>query len=718
MATCAVTYRFWLLSAFLLGGCYYTAYSQKHNFSEPGIVDLIRWNPQKNGQITLRGEWEFYWKQLLYPEDFAQINKPKPDGWVSPPKIWNGMSISEKKLSGFGYATYRIKILLHKHSPGSLALKIHNFSTSARIFVNNTQVYEAGKVGTSPTETKPAFVPGIINIPSSEEKLEIIVQIANFHHAKGGFWKSIYLGSADFLHGQWEKYLYFEVFLLSSIFIMGLYNLAIFGMRKTEKTSLFFGLLCLFISLRITTTSTQILNDFFQIDWIWVSKLEHISFFLSALFFSWYLHSLFLKEFSRRILRVIEFMSLGYTLLTLGFSTWVYTEFLIGFQVFTLAICIYFTLIIIRGILHKVEGSWFFLAVWILFFVTIANDILFSLLWIRTSNLVEIGVFGFVLMQSLYLSIRFARVFIQSDILNQALQKANQNLELKVAQRKQVLGETHKQLSKMSAELQSINREVTDSILYAKRIQSSILPRIDRIREYLPAIFIFYRPKDLVSGDFYWFGVEQGKIILAVADCTGHGVPGALMSMVGNDLLSRIIHYQHITEPDQILNELDIQFRATLRQNHLENREGIDISLVVIDNDYTRLDFAGARSNLIFIHDQKLFTIEGDKHGIGAAYVNERKLFTKHRYEIERLTTFYLFSDGFADQFGGISGKKFLRKRFQKLLLDNSHVSLSKQESNIEKILEAWMAEYAANPRSNNQEMEQTDDITVIGFKL
>ena len=698
-------------------GCSIDQSNQKYDSTQPGVLILSQWDGKSNRKIALYGKWEFYWNQLLDSSDFNGLITPEPDLLVEVPEVWNRYVINGENLPAYGFATYRLKVILNE-KPDRLALQLETFSTSARIFVDGSLIYESGLVSEHPDKAEPDFNPGIIYIPSQKTELEFIVQISNYHHAKGGFWGTLYLGKADFLKKQYDLYTYFEVFLIATICITGLFNIAVFFIRRQEKAALFFGLMCILVTLRLTSSNTYLVNNFLDIHWVWLFKIEYISYFLSSSFFASYVRALYLKDFPGWILRFIWFFSGAYSLFFLFTPTAFFTRFITGYQVFTILLCLFITYVIIRAAIFNRQGALLFLLVWVSLFITVLNDILFSLIIIRSFNTVEFGIFIFVLAQSVFLAQRFAQVLFQSDTLNLELQKANETLEAKVNERKIELGQTYVELTKISKNLDRVNHKVTGNILYAQRIQASILPEMKLLRKYFPALFIYYSPKDLISGDFYWFGIEKGKIILVAGDCTGHGVPGALMTMVAHDLLNQIVHFEHITQPNLILNAMHTKFRATLRQGIHSNREGIDIALVVIDSDYTRLQFAGAKRPLYYIEKQKLNHIDGDKLSIGGIHPQEYRDYTCHTMDINTLTSFYIFSDGFADQLGGKSGKKFLRKRFQKLLLDNSHLPLHKQEVNFKKILENWRnSPYDKLPKIKGL-IEQTDDILVIGFKL
>ena len=249
--------------------------------------------------------------------------------------------------------------------------------------------------------------------------------------------------------------------------------------------------------------------------------------------------------------------------------------------------------------------------------------------------------------------------------------------------------------------------EILSSIQYAQRIQASILPRTEYFQQLLPEYFIFFKPRDVVSGDFYWLSRSSNNIILAAIDCTGHGVPGAFMSMVGNDLLNSIVKDKHIAQANEILTQLHKDVRQALQQKETNTNDGMDMALVNIDLNNQRLQFAGAQNPLIYIQNKELHQLKGDIMSIGGVQQERDRIFTLHEVDISTPTTFYLFSDGYQDQFGGKKGKKFMTKRFRELLFEIYEKPMEEQKSILEKTLKNWMGEE-----------EQVDDILVMGVKV
>jgi serine phosphatase RsbU (regulator of sigma subunit) len=258
------------------------------------------------------------------------------------------------------------------------------------------------------------------------------------------------------------------------------------------------------------------------------------------------------------------------------------------------------------------------------------------------------------------------------------------------------------------------NKEITDSIFYAEKIQSAVLPKIDILSSNLPESFVLYKPKDIISGDFYWFNTVNQYFVIVAADCTGHGVPGAFMSMLGIALLNEIINHRGILTTGGILNELRAQVKTSLGQSGIESeqKDGMDIAICIIDKDNKSLQYSGAFNPLYIVRKNEmnnnfdLTEIKADRMPIGV-YPKDNQSFRNNEVQLTNNDCIYIFSDGYTSQFGGEHGDTFKSKRFQNLLLSIQHEPLKKHKEVLETTLANWQGKY-----------EQVDDILVIGLKI
>ena len=300
----------------------------------------------------------------------------------------------------------------------------------------------------------------------------------------------------------------------------------------------------------------------------------------------------------------------------------------------------------------------------------------------------------------------------------QRVNKYNQKLEKQVKERTAEIRQQNDEIKAQNEEIitqrdkiELINIELTDSILYAKRIQTAALPTQKVLNEYLNDHFILFKPKDIVSGDFYWAGKKDNKVIITAADCTGHGVPGAFMSMLGISFLNKIENDKEIFSSGQILDRLRYNVIEYLHQKQkdkkMSSKDGMDIALCVIDLETKKIQFSGAYNPLYYVTkgSSEIKQIKADSMPV-AIYDNMSD-FTTHEIQLQKGDVIYMFSDGYADQFGGPKGKKFYKKQFRQLLFDNSQKPMHEQNKILDTVIEEWRGDEP-----------QIDDIVVVGVRL
>jgi serine phosphatase RsbU (regulator of sigma subunit) len=282
-------------------------------------------------------------------------------------------------------------------------------------------------------------------------------------------------------------------------------------------------------------------------------------------------------------------------------------------------------------------------------------------------------------------------------------------LEDKVKQRTAEVVAQAAEIDKQKSQIEEYFVQVTDSIKYAQKIQEAILPPDYQVKRMLPDSFILYRPKDIVSGDFYWLGEANDKVFFAAVDCTGHGVPGAFMSIVGYNQLKQAIITTGGSNPAEILDHLNRGVSETLHQKEANstNKDGMDIAICSLDYKTLELEYAGAFNPLYLLRNGEIIQVKGNKFPIGSFVDEEPSNFTNNKIQLETGDQIYIFSDGYPDQFGGPRGKKFMYKRFRELLVENGDQELKVQKELLKESLFDWM-----------KDEEQVDDILVIGVRV
>lgn len=280
-------------------------------------------------------------------------------------------------------------------------------------------------------------------------------------------------------------------------------------------------------------------------------------------------------------------------------------------------------------------------------------------------------------------------------------------LERKVEERTNEVVQQKEEITRQKERVTELYKDLTDSINYARRIQQAILPTREYILELFPNSFVFYRPRDIVSGDFYWFKNAGKKKLVATVDCTGHGVPGAFMSLVGHNLLNHVTKV--FTRPDQILNNVNRLALEALRPESTTEgqlQDGMDMAFISIDEENMELEYAGAYIPLYIIRGGQLIKADPDRFSIGSFNTGEKE-YNHQKFQLEKGDMLFTFTDGFIDQFGGPNGKKYMKKRFRDLLLEIAPLSAEAQDARLNEVLVTWKRGH-----------DQVDDILVIGIRI
>lgn len=687
-----------------------------------GVLDLSQWSfDQQHPKIGLNGEWAFFWQKHYAPSQIPTSARL----YVKVPSAWSKYTINQTPLPDKGFATYHLKIVFDTAQINQpLALNIKVLQTAYRLYIQGKHLGGCGIPAKSAETSKPDLQNKVYMFMPKTDTVDIVLQAACFEDNMSGLSRTIELGQVDYLTQKHQYNIYIDFLLMGSLFIIGLYHISLYYFRRQSPAPIYFAVFCLIVAARLLGFSGVNISKVSWITYEIVQKVSYLSYYVGTLVFLLFVQSLYPKEFHRRVLKLASIVSLPLGVLVLLSHHDIYVYTLHYYQLFSLFMIAYIFYVLGLAIVRKKNSAFILVFGFMAIAITIVNDILYANHVINTGHYAPWGLFVFVLAQSVVLSGRFSKAFVRAEALSHQLNDLNQSLEQKVQDRTRSLENT-------KIELQRKNDNITASISYAQRIQSAMLPRWEKVQETLPESFLMFHPRDVVSGDFYWFaktqatpvyketmtfdgvhkvfqGLTNEKIVLAAVDCTGHGVPGAFMSLIGNNLLNQIILEQKITSVDAILHELNIGVKQALKQSETHNRDGMDLSLVVIDPSNKTVDFAGAQNSLYCIQDNTLKVIKGTKWSIGGRHHNNEVLYDSYRISTAQPTTFYMASDGFQDQFGGAENKKFMVSRFRELLYEIHPKTMAEQKEILEQTLANWM----------QGEYEQVDDILVIGFQL
>lgn len=674
----------------ILVGCKPDHISQKP-LAHKGILDLRTFDLNTLGVFECDGEWDFYWQKLYTPQEL-ELKRPVRDAYLTVPGVWNDTKIGEEVLDGVGYGTYHLRILLDK-TYQELALKLQDAGTALKFYVGDSLMMLQGKVATEEGLAEPDYKPQIIVFQTDSTVLDLTIQVSNFDYRKGGLWLPISIGTTYNVVETEEVDNMIDFFLLGSLIIIGFYHIIFFIVRPKESASLFFGLVCLTTALRITVTDNIIILKFIDLPWSWLVTLEYLTFYCGALLFVVFVYKLFPKFTNKPVFK-------GFISLTSAFSLFVFLtpvklfNLSLGiFEFLVLLMVLYIVYILYREVRNGHKTVWIFIAGFIVFIISFVNDIFYNSGVIKTDHLISVGLYIFIICQSLLLAIHFSSGFNESEKLSQILDQTNKNLEKLVASRTESLVEANYNLEKK-------HKQITDSINYALRIQIAILPKQFEIKQALPESFIFLKPRDVVSGDFYWLKKCRNKTFIALVDCIGHGVPGAFISFLAYGFLNEAVEKRGLDDPKDIVRLILDGIKKIMGENQKYDTDYVDIGLCVIDHTADRLSFVSARRPLIYIQQKPNEELELQ------TVSNRHQKNNQFHIHLKGQTNFYLFSDGYTDQFGSPNNKKFGLRNLKTLLLSIYDKPMAEQHEIIEDVIDRWKAEE-----------KQIDDILVIGFR-
>ena len=395
-----------------------------------GVLDLSNWNFAKDGVIDLNGEWEFYWQQLLTSKDFAQGSNSVSSGYIQVPNPWNGFLQNGEPLQGDGFATYRLKVQL-KDTNQVLAFKILTQSAAYNLSVNGEVVLSSGTVGVTEASMIPKYRSHAVRYTPKSNELEVLLQISNFHHRFGGAWSPVSLGGVEQVMLGRERVIIFNMFLFGTIFIMGVYHLMLFSLRKKEKMALFFGLFCLCMAVRILVTSDMVLASVIpSISWAFMVRADYTAIALALPLYCYFIKALFPDHFARVAIRASLVISVGLLLVIMLTPPKIYTYVVLVEQVVVLLYIVYFIFVMIKASRDKAESANIFLFGAAFFFLTALFDILADAYIFESSSqfstirVVSVGVLFFIGSQAYLISSRFSQAFKKSEALTISYEKA------------------------------------------------------------------------------------------------------------------------------------------------------------------------------------------------------------------------------------------------------------------------------------------------------
>lgn len=451
-----------IVSIFFLSGCL-----RNHDASprQPkaiqGILDLSEWNFAHNGTVKLMGEWEFYWEELLKPAQLLTDGRPDDVRYIDLPSSWNGYRLGDGKLSGNGYATFRLLISL-SGSERNLAIRIPSLSTSYKLWVDGKPLSTVGKVGTRREESRPQYLPKVVPVQLGKETLEIVIQVSNFHHRRGGMWTSLKMGLEEQMIAKQNNAIAAQLFLCGGLVIMGFYHLGLFILRprdKSNRPAVYFGLFCLIAVTRsLLVGETFIYHIFPDASWEIVLKIEYLAFYLGLPIALRYIYHLFPRDISKLVVSVSTGLGLAFAALVVATPSYVFTHTIVLYQLITLLTSVYAIYVLIIASIRKRKGT-LLVAIGVIAYVAAAiNDILYYDELAGTGDLFPFGLFICVMFQSFILSAKFSGAFQSIAEMSLQLRGLNSNLEEKITERTLALEQSNHHLEMMNRDLDRMEK--------------------------------------------------------------------------------------------------------------------------------------------------------------------------------------------------------------------------------------------------------------------
>lgn len=656
---------------------------------EKGEADLTDIDFSEN-YIRLTGDWEFYYNELLSPEE---LNQKDIREYGHIPGFWKHYG---DEYSKFGAATYKVNFVLgQEQMKESLTMRIANVHNTYKIWFNGKVVSEVGTVGLSKEESTPRWLPVFVDLKNLQPENEIIIQVCNYRHRNGGIQDPVEIGRSSEFHSEYNHQFFSEIFLAGAAFVLGCFFIGMFFFWKQDRAALFFGFFSIFFSARVILVGTRsIAYTFPDLSWEFLIRLEYISMFLMHYFMFQFVYHAFRKQTSKLYLTILKVATIVLVVICyIPGDTFTYLT--IPNNYFLLLTFVYTVYIFIKGMKEKVPGAiWAILAMAIFFLTTIPMILEYSNMFIADPVILNVSYIAFMLSMSLVFAARFGNSFYYLESLKNSEEE----------QKQEILRQKEK--------VEKSNQLIRDSINYAQGIQQSLLPSDNDLRNVFGECFVFFNPEGKVSGDFYWSRQRKdGKeAIISIADCTGHGVPGAFISLIAISALDNLVEKKTTVDTGNLLLELNEVIHARLSRSFEKGKvvkEGLDISLCKINFEEKTVSFAAAHHKMLYVKKNGEYEVfQGDNHHLGMPVDFDYK-FNEHVLNVEEGDQIYLFTDGVYDQKGGEKGKKLYLKRMIDQIIKNKDLPIHRQKIEFEEFMMKWM-----------DGKIQMDDMLLFGIKF
>ncbi|MCE9598599.1 MAG: SpoIIE family protein phosphatase [Spirochaetia bacterium] len=645
-----------------------------------GVIDLRTWDFKSDSLLNLEGQWEFYWREFLPPDAGVVGNR----SLINVPGQWQNQG-----FPAYGYATYRVRILLPESTP-DLALAMTNAATAYKLYVNGGLHSENGQIGKSESDSVPFLRHATVQlkqIPVGQpHRLDLVFHVSNFHFFQAGLWNTIKLGSAAAVERAARKKFVLDVIVFSSLVTMGFYHLGLYLNRRKDSTPFYFGSFCILMALRTVSLGERLILDAWPvIPFTLVHKLEFFTLYAGASVFTSYIESLFPVEFSRRVSLVMRTIFGGAAIIAVAFPMTVYGHTLLPIQITILLGICYFVYVLVSAFSHRRPGARLFLVGFGLFAVTIIIDILKTLGYLyQVPYSSSYGFLIFIVFQGAVLSRKFARAFTEAENLAGELKLFSEGLEANVKERTRELNAT---LGTIRLDL-SVAKAVQEQSLLVQSSPKDLLEIVPR-----------YLPMSEVGGDFYAVSRVNDHIHrILLADATGHGVQAALITMAIKGF------YDNLKDMDVDPGALMKLFNTGFMERYAPLRSFLTALIVDVDTKNRRLQYASAG------HPTALVMGNGrtellDKRGKMIGILRSAE-YSAHEVQFAPGSRLYLFTDGIFEEFNQ-ANEEFGENRVQDILQLQANRTLTDSIETVIQGLDGFL---------NGQARQ--DDATILGIEF
>ncbi len=715
--------RIIIIVLFIFVGIFECTAQSQPPVAEKGVLDLRGYNFENN--VEIKGEWEFYSGRFLNYFDF--VNRVyTPDAYLQIPQNWADIEKNGQQLPDTGFATFRLVVFVDTTSKENFLMYFGEVFSAYRVWWNSDTIVQLGTIAQKSKNEIPATTPTFKAVRFDQEKIELIVQISNFHHKKNGFFKAPVLGKEkniiraknfDFLH---------DIFFFGIFIVLALFNLLFYFSSQKNKATIGLVIIGFATAFYIIFSNNFIVSyAFANISWRLVYTINYLSYLLIIGGFGLYSQGMLAEK------KYKWFYYSNYTLLLIVALILIapiiyFSRILPICHIIMLLSILLFMFLTIKNTINKQKGAFLQLLFTTVFLLTFANDILLNYRLLQTTPLFVYGSLTIILIQSIISTFQFGKKSKKNANSLEKLTELNKNLEAdnnkkarKIEIQKRSIKEKENKLIDQEEEIKNYSSNIGNdkkvlnsqkSFDYAYSIQKSLLPTKEEIQKYFNS-FLIYIPKDVVSGDFYWLNDSNEKYVYyVVGDCSGHGLAGAFLSISVMYLLNSIINEKKITDPKEILTMLNKIFVEFMEKGNNSHRDGVVLGIMRFEKtNLTKLTYASAKLNLFLYNSEyhKVKRFKGTRREISykVETINESE-FENITIDLSENDIIYCMSDGYMRQNDSLR-KSFGTNKFIETIKRNSKLPLLQQKIAFTNELFSYKGSQALR-----------DDVTLVGLKI